>query len=83
MEQVRRIRRCGLVAVFTGPRRSGFPEKVRQEQRIEADSRDENGFLGYVQRPRGRRGTAIFRSSKEASESGVEREREAGMRVQR
>ena len=36
-----------------------------------------------VQRPRGRRGTAIFRSSKEASESGVEREREAGMRVQR
>ena len=30
-----------------------FPEKVRLEQRLEADRGDENGLLGGVQRPRG------------------------------
>lgn len=61
----------------------GFPEKVRLEQRLEADRGDESGFLGDMQRPRGRRGPLVFRSSKKASVSGAERERGAGMEVQR
>ena len=41
------------------------------------------GFWGVCKGPGGRRRPRAFRSSKEASASGVERERGAGMEVQR